>query len=68
VRKPWTYYALDDPSEMLFLHEFDDESHADQPIAQPDSAAEWMRRDAHGPYPPVFVGRLLDDMAIESSG
>lgn len=68
VRKLWTYHALDDPGEMLFLHEFDDEAHAHRWIEHPDSAAEWMLPAEHGAYPPVFVGRLMDVLAIESGG
>jgi hypothetical protein len=66
VRKLWTYHALDDPREMFFLHEFDDDAHAHRWIEHPDSAAEWMRRPEHGPYPPLFVGRFMDMLTIES--
>jgi hypothetical protein len=66
VRKLWTYHALDDPQEMFFLHEFDDETQAHRWIENPDSAAAWMRRPEYGPYPPVFVGRLMDVLTIEA--
>jgi hypothetical protein len=68
VRKLWTYHALDDPREMLFLHEFDDAAHADDWIEHPAAEADWMRGPEHGPYPPPFVGRLADVLSIESGG
>ncbi|TPG36605.1 fatty-acid--CoA ligase [Mycolicibacterium hodleri] len=68
VRKLWTYHALDDPREMLFLHEFDDDTQARRWIAHPDTAADWMSDPVGSPYPPLFVGRLMDVLTIEPGG
>jgi hypothetical protein len=68
IRKLWMYQALDEPGEMLFLHEFDDEKRARRWIDVPDPAAEWMSRPERNLYPPLFVGRLVDVLPIESRG
>ena len=68
VRKLWTYLALDDPREMLFLHGFDDEAHAKSWVERPDQSADWMQRSDCQSYPPPFIGNLVDVLVIESDG
>ncbi|BBZ27355.1 fatty-acid--CoA ligase [Mycolicibacterium madagascariense] len=68
VRKLWTYRALDSPREMFVLHEFNDAPHAADWITCPVAAASWMPRLVSGPYPPPFVGRLVDVLSIDAAG
>jgi hypothetical protein len=64
----WAYRAFDDPAETLLLRE----------IVSETEAGEWLRRHAEertawkrgtgvvAPYPPLFVGRLVDSVAVSS--
>ncbi|ORB65929.1 fatty-acid--CoA ligase [Mycobacterium shinjukuense] len=68
IRKTWVFQAFDDAHEVLILQEFPDEDGARRWIDHPDAAAHWMSRAGLGPYPPLFVGRLLDNMRIAAHG
>lgn len=58
VLKICVYRALDDPQEVLILHEIDDEVSARNWIERPDEAAEWMSAVGLPSYPTVLVGTL----------
>jgi heme-degrading monooxygenase HmoA len=66
IRKTWVFQAFDDSDEVFILQEFPDEEGARQWIDHPDAAAQWMNRAGIGAYPPLFVGRFLDMMRIET--
>jgi hypothetical protein len=66
VRRFWIYRALDDQAEVMILQEFATERQAEQWIRHPDAAAAFMAEAGAGPYPPLFVGRLVQ--AIEVPG
>jgi hypothetical protein len=67
VRKIWIYRALDDMREVLILQEIDSTENAQRWIEHPDAAAEWMRGTGFGPYPPLFVGTLMNMLTIGSN-
>lgn len=64
VRKVWVYQAIDDPHEVLILHEFASEADARRWIEHPDRAAQWMSTAGLPTYPPLFVGTLAHLMRI----
>jgi hypothetical protein len=65
VTRVWTYQALDDEQELMILQEIDTEKHAKRWITYKDNVAEWMARAGVGAYPPLFVGRLADVLAVD---
>ena len=67
IRNMWIFRAFDDDHEVMILQEIDDEEHARQWIAAPDSTAEWMRFTGTDVYPPLFVGKLLHVMRVEAT-
>jgi len=66
IQKTWIFQAFDDPQEVMILQQIDDEENARRWIEHPDAAAEWMENAGMGAYPPLFVGKLLYTMRIES--
>jgi hypothetical protein len=64
IRKLWIYEAVDQPNEVLVLQELDDATRARQWIDLPDAAAQWMTRAGLRVYPPLFVGTLMEVLAI----
>lgn len=68
VRKVWVYRALDDPDEVMILHEIDTEANALRWVEHPDQAAEWMSSVGFPSYPPLFVGTLAHLMRIPAAG
>jgi hypothetical protein len=66
VVKTWIFQAFDDPREVMILSEIDSADNARRWIEHPDPAAEWMANAGIGAYPPLFVGKLLETMRIES--
>lgn len=65
VRKTSVFQAFDDDHEVLILQEFADEASACRWIEHPDVTAQWMSGAGVSPYPPLFVGRFHNMMAIE---
>jgi hypothetical protein len=67
VRRFWIYQALDDQAEVMILLQIDTERHAEQWIRHPDAAAAIMSETGAGPYPPLFVGRLVQAIEVPRS-
>ncbi len=66
IRRVRMFEAFDDPDEIMFLHELADEDSAQRWLQRPDIAAEWFSNAGVGAYPPLFIGRLVHMMRIES--
>lgn len=64
VRRFWIYRALDDQDEVMVLQEVATERQAEQWIHHPDDAAAFMSGAGEGPYPPLFVGRLVQAIEV----
>jgi hypothetical protein len=64
VRRYWTYQALDDASEAMILLEIATGQQAARWLRHPDPAAAWMSQAGVGCYPPLFVGRLIQAIAV----
>jgi hypothetical protein len=67
IRKLWVYQAFDNPSELMLMHEFDDEDRAKRWIEHP-ALIDRMSRAGSGAYPPPFVGSLAHLMKIDAAG
>jgi hypothetical protein len=67
IRKLWVYQAFDNASELMLMHEFDDEDRAQAWIEHP-ALTERMSRAGSGAYPPPFVGSLSHMMTIDAAG
>ena len=68
VRQFWTYRALDDPVEVMILHEIETEAQAERYISHSENVARWMSRAGVGVYPPLFVGRLAEIVDLAKLG
>lgn len=66
IQKTWIFQAFDDPQEVMILQQIDDEQDAQRWIEHPDAAAEWIENAGMGAYPPLFVGKFLHMMRIDS--
>jgi len=64
VRRFWIYRALDDQGEVMVLQEVATERQAEEWIHHPDDAAAFMSEAGEGPYPPLFVGRLVQAIEV----
>jgi hypothetical protein len=64
VRRFWIYRALDDQDEVMVLQEVATERQAEEWIHHPDDAAAFMSEAGEGPYPPLFVGRLVQAIEV----
>lgn len=66
VRRFWIYRALDDQAEAMILLEIASEPQAERYIrrADPDVVARFMSETGVGPYPPLFIGRLLQTIEL----
>ena len=64
VRRFWIYRALDDQGEVMVLQEVATERQAEEWIHHPDDAAAFMSETGEGPYPPLFVGRLVQAIEV----
>jgi hypothetical protein len=64
VRRFWIYRALDDQGEVMVLQEVATERQAEEWIRHPDDAAAFMSEAGEGPYPPLFVGRLVQAIEV----
>lgn len=67
VRRFWIYRALDDQGEVMVLQEVATERQAEEWIHHPDDAAAFMSETGEGPYPPLFVGRLVQAIEVPQS-
>src|SRR5947207_947419 len=67
VRRFWIYRALDDQGEVMVLQEVATEQQAERWIHHPDDAAAFMSEAGEGPYPPLFVGRLVQAIEVPPS-
>ena len=68
VRHFWSYRALDDPAEVMILHELETEAQAERYISHSENVARWMSRAGVGVYPPLFVGRLAEIVDLAKLG
>lgn len=66
IQKTWIFQAFDDPQEVMILQQIDDEQDAQRWIEHSDAAAEWIENAGMGAYPPLFVGKFLHMMRIDS--
>ena len=64
VRRFWIYRARDDQGEVMVLQEVATERQAEEWIHHPDDAAAFMSETGEGPYPPLFVGRLVQAIEV----
>lgn len=64
IKNIWIFRALDNPHEVMFLQEIDDEAGARRWLKRPETARRWLHEAGVGAYPPVFVGRLRNAMRI----
>jgi hypothetical protein len=67
VRRFWIYRALDDQAEVMILQEIASEQQAEQWIHHPDMVGRFMSDAGVGAHPPLFVGRLLQTIAIPAA-
>ncbi len=67
VRRFWIYRALDDQAEVMILQEIASERQAEQWIHYPGMVGRFMSDAGVGPHPPLFVGRLLQTIAIPAA-
>jgi hypothetical protein len=65
VTRVWTYRAFDDDQELMILQEIETERQARDWITHGGKVAEWMAGAGIGAYPPLFVGRLAQVLAVE---
>jgi hypothetical protein len=67
IRKLWVYQAFDNASELMLMHEFEDEGRAQRWIEHP-VLTDRMSRAGSGAYPPPFVGSVSHVMTIGAKG
>lgn len=69
IRRTLVYRAFDNPREVLFLQQLEDEASALLWSQRSDIASTWLESAGVGAYPPVFIGRLVTAMRFaEPSG
>jgi bacterioferritin-associated ferredoxin len=63
----WAYRAFDDPAETLLLREVASEDDAKQWLRRTEERTAWKRgASIVAPYPPLFLGRLVQAIAVPS--
>ncbi|GAB3223605.1 fatty-acid--CoA ligase [Mycolicibacterium hippocampi] len=62
IRRTLVYRAFDNPREVMFLQQLEDQESALLWAQQSDAASTWLESAGIGAYPPVFIGRLVTAM------
>lgn len=59
IRRTLVYRAFDNPHEVMFLQQLEDECSALYWAQRSDMASMWLETAGIGAYPPVFIGRFV---------
>lgn len=59
IRRTLVYRAFENPHEVMFLQQLEDEESALLWAQRSDAASKWLESAGIGVYPPVFIGRFV---------
>lgn len=66
IRRTWIYGAVDEPNEVMIVHEMADEAHARRLGQLPALPAGWATRAGMAICPPMFIGSVVDAFDVAS--
>jgi hypothetical protein len=67
IRRTRVYESVDQPNEVMVIHEIDDEQRGRRLADLPDAALRWASRAGLRIYPALFVGRVMDAFDVQSN-